>query len=215
MILLADSQLLFPGKHSQAFLAVLGSWLAGKRGIYLGAANGNVQEFFALAEAAVSALGAKLEWQSSAVDTLAPDYDFYLLAGGDVAEGWRYLSQPGVHGALQRAYQAGALFIGVSAGALHLAYVLEAPDPQPRPCLGWMKAVIAVHEESEAWPTKLLWQGTASEHLPLICIPMGGAYIWHHNQGYQSGKGAQYSQDQHHRPSAELLTLTPENIRER
>lgn len=190
LILLADSQLLFAGAYSGGFREFLRQRVNGKRGVYLGASNGDVPEFFELGQTAFAALGATLIFQSMHAETLADDADFYLLAGGDVAQGWRYMSRPAVLAALQRARAKRALFIGISAGAMHLASGFVSPDLPLQSFLGWMEVAVAVHEERDAWPTRRQWQRYAPVSLPLLCIPMGGAFLWQENHGYQAGKGA-------------------------
>lgn len=192
LILLADSQLLFAGAHSSLFLAWLRSEVQGRRGVYLGASNGDVEDFYLMARDAFSALGAPLHWQSMHDTALSPDYDFYVLAGGDVAQGWGYLGDKTVRVALQTARDRGALFLGVSAGAMHLASAYTEGGVQPQCFLGWLDVVVAVHEEHQHWPTRQHWQGTGSTNLPLLCIPMGGGLVWVNGQRYPAGNGVQW-----------------------
>jgi hypothetical protein len=204
-VLLADSQLLFPGKHSTDFLAWLRTRVAGRQGIYIGAANGDEPAYFQLAHDAFSALGAQLRWQkhgshehqSEPRAEAVESADFFVLAGGDVALGWRYLQREEVQAALQQARQKGALFIGVSAGAMHLAHALSVTSPVPASFLGWLSAVVAVHEERDAWPTLQHWKQSACKLMPLVTIPMGGALVVSQGQRWQAGKGCDWhSQDQ-------------------
>lgn len=192
LVLLADSQLLFAGPNSAGFLGWLRAQVAGKRGVYLGASNGDVADYYQMGRDAFSSLGAQLDWQSMHNEALSPDYDFYLLAGGDVAQGWRYLAMPAVNEALHAARDKGALFIGVSAGAMHLAHAFTSPVDDPQMFLGWLDVVVSVHEEQQHWPTRRHWQQKAVPLLPLICVPMGGGLIWLNKQAYAIGKGAQW-----------------------
>ncbi len=199
-VLLADSQLLFPGKHSTDLLAWLRTRVAGRQGIYIGAANADEPAYFQLAQEAFSALGARLHWQRQGPQENQPEShsviiepaDFYVFAGGDVAHGWRYLQRSDVQTSLQQARQKGALFIGVSAGAMHLAHALPVVSHVPVSFLGWLNAVVAVHEERDAWPTLQHWKQSASTLLPLVTIPMGGALVVSHGQRWQAGKGCDW-----------------------
>lgn len=210
LVFLADSQLLFAGPNSVGFHAWLRLHVAGKRGVYLGASNGDVADFYQMGRDAFTSLGGQLDWQSMHESALSPDYDFYLLAGGDVALGWRYLSLPEVNNALQLARDKGALFLGVSAGAMHLAHAFTAPVEEAQTFLDWLTAVVAVHEEHQHWPTLQHWRrclhvqtGQSAQHgkhvrtgqksaLPLLCIPMGGGLLWLNERAYALGKGAQW-----------------------
>lgn len=192
LVLLADSQLLFAGPNSTGFLAWLSAIVTGKRGVYVGASNGDVADYYQMGRDAFSSLGAQLDWQSMRDDALSADYNFYLLAGGDVAQGWRYLGIPAVNNALQAAREKGALFLGVSAGAMHLAHAFTSVVDEPKVFLGWMDVVVAVHEERQHWPTRQHWQKTATALLPLLCIPMGGGLVWQEEQAFAIGKGAHW-----------------------
>ncbi|CBL44950.1 Hypothetical protein HDN1F_13670 [gamma proteobacterium HdN1] len=193
LVLLADSQLLFSSQNSSTLRAFLLAKLRGRCGIYLGAANGDEEDYFLLAKAAFSALGATLQFHRSddgdAKLGLDSSADFYVLAGGDVAQGWRYLSQPQVHSALSSANRRGALFIGVSAGAIHLARMIEFVE-QSRLLhfLGWLPAAIAVHEEREGWPSHRQWSRAYRDVSDLVCIPFGGGVVVVADQLYQTGR---------------------------
>lgn len=188
LILLADSQLLFPGRHSGELLAQLQCWVSGRRGVYIGASNGDIPEYFELAQEALSGVGATLAWQKVAAPAPESLADFYVLAGGDVTQGWRYLQRPPVMQRLQQAKKENALFIGVSAGAMHLAHGFSASHTRPDAYLGWLGAIVAVHEERDHWPTLQHWKHVAAG-LPLITIPMGGALVVSEGEAFQAGKG--------------------------
>lgn len=187
LVLLADSQLLFPGRHSGPLLGQLHRWVAGRRGVYIGASNGDLPEYFEMAVQAFSAVGATLVWQKATDNVPETHADFYVLSGGDVTQGWRYLQHPAVMQALQQACKENAPFIGVSAGAIHLAHGFMGPAS--RTFLGWLGAAVAVHEERDHWPTLQHWKQSAMTDLPLLTIPMGGALVVSDGQAYQAGKG--------------------------
>lgn len=189
LVLLADSQLLFPGRYSGQFLEQIQRWVSGQRGVYIGASNGDVPEFYQLAQEAFSALGATLAWQKAAEPATGNPAEFYVLAGGDVADGWRYLRRPDVLWQLQQAREQNALFIGVSAGAIHLGYGFAGRDDTPDVFLGWLGAAVAAHEERDQWPTLQHWKRTSTVDLPLLTLPMGGALVVSDGHACQAGKG--------------------------
>lgn len=203
LVLLADSQLLFTGPNSAGFLAWLRLNVTGKRGVYVGASNGDVADYYQMGRDAFSSLGAQLDWQSMRDDALSAGYNFYLLAGGEVAQGWRYLGIPAVSKALQAAREKGALFLGVSAGAMHLAHAFISVTHEPKAFLGWLDVLVAVHEERQHWPTRQHWQKTATALLPLLCIPMGGGLVWQDKQAFAIGKGVQW-----YEPNGDVRILT-------
>lgn len=192
VVLLADSQLLFPGVYSQVLLSFFKHRLASTTGVYIGAANNDEPLFYELARDAFAALGACLEWAKQVSLDACDHYAFFVLAGGDVELGWRYLSQRPVAAGLQSAHQRGALFIGVSAGAMHLGHAIEPTLPRLQGFLSWFDGAVAVHEERENWPTRSLWQKHFKDKTALLCVPYGGGAINIEGHWYQTGKGAHY-----------------------
>lgn len=196
LILLADSQLLFARARTAAFRAQLRAQLraavAAKQGVYIGASNGDETAYYELAHAALTAMGATLAWQRAGEPALSPHYDFYLLAGGDVAQGWRYLSQPPVRAALEQAHDQGALMIGVSAGAMHLASALADDRPVCERFLGFHDAAVAVHEEHAHWPTHQRWMRMNDERPALLGIPMGSAVVCTPSGDFGEGQGVRW-----------------------
>lgn len=205
LILLADSQLLFPGRKSAALLRLLKARLSGKRGIYIGAANGNEPVFHELAREAFSAFGASLEMQPGASVSLDTRADFYVLAGGDVELGWKYFSQPEILQSLNDARAQNAVFIGVSAGAMHLSGAVmplcETTKlgeenvhalPELQRYLNWVNLAVAVHEESQNWPTLENWRRNLCHQTALALIPLGGALVVTGNGVWQTGNPVQW-----------------------
>ena len=180
LLLLADSQLLFQPLQ----LPQLRRHFAGRavHAAYVGAANGHQQAFF---ELACAALESQFE-QAVVCDFIREGRDvvqcrpnLVILAGGSVEAGWQFLQQPDVQQWLTPIYQdAGALFVGVSAGAIHLAQGCdpEHPKPVPRHFLNWYPHFVAVHEEQQGWPSREIWeQGGSQGHF--VGIPLGGG-LW-------------------------------------
>lgn len=179
LFLLADSQLLFRGAHGPSILERARHHLPrSARCAYLGAANGDDPVFFELFQAAVE--GAEMvadpgdarmvesrfrdedrEWLEGA--------DLVVLAGGDVERGWRLFEQAGVPALLQARYAAGAVLLGVSAGAVHL---------------GWghlhlVPALVGAHEEADDWADLRRRMAASREGVRGLGVPTGGGLIYH------------------------------------
>ena len=108
--------------------------------------------------------------------------DFYVLAGGDVELGWKIFSQPEILQSLNDARAQNAVFHrGVSAGAMHLSGAVmplcETTKlgeenvhalPELQRYLNWVNLAVAVHEESQNWPTLEMGEETCviKQHLP-------------------------------------------------
>ena len=195
MALLADSQLLFGGKKGEALsqwvmekVAVrrvddaLGIFEPSKKAVYIGAANGNAIEFYQMATDICRQWGidsvVHAENAQQLVDLNVEGIAVVILAGGDVALGWAFLSQPSVRGWLNHYTQANGLIIGISAGAIHLASTYSK-EHDSRVCfLEYCPVNIAAHEELEEWPTIRLWQQSVDDAQPLfIGLPLGGGML--------------------------------------
>ncbi len=195
LLLLADSQLLFRPEQLPQLVQRFASRPAGSvTAAYIGAANGHQPEFFALACSALETLlGTAVPCHCiRSVQDLPPQpVEVLVLAGGSVQAGWEFLRQPAVHDWLQRCHaQTGAVIIGVSAGAIHLAsgYDPEMSPPQPQTCLGWAPLFVAAHEERDGWPSQRIWQ--AGDLALDFCGLLLGGGVWI-EQGVQLpvGKG--------------------------
>ncbi|PCJ47581.1 MAG: hypothetical protein COA99_00805 [Moraxellaceae bacterium] len=195
MALLADSQLLLsPGKGD-----MLRAWMnkhldqrclsnRPKRAVYIGASNGDLPEFYQMAIEICAAWNINQVIHVQCVADLVAlhpqDVDVVLLAGGDVTLGWSFLSQLPIKQWLNDYSADNGVFVGVSAGAIHLsnAYISEHSVA----FLGYHAACIVAHEEREGWPTARAWQAWASREpqqvkkqgqLPLIGLPFGGGLL--------------------------------------
>lgn len=130
ILLLADSQLLFwHGGEGDLFLRRVRGWIDAERPLaaYLGASNGDRPEFFELFRAAMEGIGIT-DCRHIPAEPSPADLDFLaeahlvLLAGGDVERGWRALKTQGLESLLIQRYYAGAVLIGLSAGAVQLGH---------------------------------------------------------------------------------------------
>lgn len=177
-ILLADSRPLF---HSDLLLSILRRQITRQRltrGVYIGAANHDEPEFYRLACGAFIRYGLSdhqhlHSGEESALNTVT-DPALIILAGGSMEPGWDYLSQTAVRHWLDRQRQAGAVFIGISAGALHLSSGLNG-DGEWQTYLGWTPLAVAVHEEAEQWPSITTLQHAGAGRI--AAIPFGEGIV--------------------------------------
>ncbi|RLT96189.1 MULTISPECIES: hypothetical protein [unclassified Ketobacter] len=185
MLLLADSQLLFrTGSAPELLQTVRQRFTTGVDAAYIGAANGNDRAFYQLACAGLDALTGhhnNTRLVAEVSDLPPSPSPLVMLAGGSVARGWAFLSEPRVRHWLHCCHRlTGSLIIGVSAGAIHLANGLdpEQPDRGRQTFLNWLPYDIAVHEEQQHWPSLT--------GFPALGIPFGGG-IW-----VETGSGQPY-----------------------
>ena len=147
LYLLADSQPLFAGAGGPSILERASPALsAAPRAAYLGAANGDEAVFYDLFSAAMDGAGiedrAMVHSRYDEADRARlAAADLVVLAGGDVERGWRIFMQSGIREALLARYAAGAVLLGVSAGAVHLGWGY----------LGLVPAHVGAHEEGDRW----------------------------------------------------------------
>ncbi|HVK99562.1 MAG TPA: hypothetical protein VM553_07120 [Dongiaceae bacterium] len=203
LLLLADSQLLF----RPAQLPQLLQRARPRSAAYIGAANGHQPEFFELAQAALATLYGTLYGQPVPCHFIrnqhelpAQPSDLVIMAGGSVTAGWEFLQQPWLQRWLNACRaEADAVFIGVSAGAIHLASGCdpERPSPRAQTYLGWAPLFIAAHEETQQWPSRQCWQtarqapdstGQDFTRLAFAGLPMGAGLWWEAGIGQSMGK---------------------------
>src|SRR4051794_27912135 len=127
LYLLADSQLLFLKQDDRLVLESALDTLpaAQPTAVYLGASNGDLPEYYDLFQAAMEGLGIRacrmIPSAPTADDRAALDHaDLIVLGGGDVARGWQVFQETGLHTSIRERYDAGAILVGVSAGAVQL-----------------------------------------------------------------------------------------------
>lgn len=109
--------------------------------------------------------------------------DLVLLAGGDPAAAWRIFERTGIETAVRARRDAGAVLVGVSAGAVLLGWLaaaggVEAGEP-PLVTFRFVPGVVGAHEEAADWAPlrRLLRRGGLS--LPGYGIPTGGGLVVH------------------------------------
>lgn len=184
--LFADSQLLFWLHGPQAVMPSIRQQLpaSGAKAAYIGASNGDLPEYFALFQAAMANIGihdcraipAKLrEHDANYVAQAA----LILLAGGDVARGWQAMQSNGLATLIPQCHEAGALLIGISAGAVQLGrYGVDEHGGERFPTFGLVPYLIDVHDEKQGWQRLR----DALQQVPECCggigIPSGAGVRW-------------------------------------
>jgi hypothetical protein len=203
IFLLADSQLLFwRDEEGKRFLdraralidgdtdADTDADAAGRapKAAYVGASNGDLPEFYELFLAAMAEIGIRdcrqIPSRPDAEDlAFLATADLILLAGGDVRRGWTVFEETGLKDKLVERYYAGAILVGVSAGAVQLGLKgwSEAPsadNPEIFDTLRLVPFVIDVHDEG-SWTGLLRAVPRAGEHARGFGIPTGGGALYH------------------------------------
>jgi Peptidase family S51 len=189
IFLLADSQLLFwRDEEGRRFLdrarALIDADEPGRppKAAYLGASNGDAPEFYELFLGAMAEIGIRdcrhVPARPSPEDlAFLEESDLILLAGGDVRRGWTAFAETGVKDKLAERYYAGALLIGISAGALQLG--LKGWDEEDLfDTLRLVPFVVDVHGEPD-WPGLHRVLPRAGEHARGFGIPSGGGALYH------------------------------------
>jgi cyanophycinase-like exopeptidase len=190
LYLLADSQLLFSTRRGRPLLeSALDGLPPATRlsAAYIGASNGDRQEFYEIFEAAMDAIG--LTDRRMVHSSFGPADRAFLghaqlivLAGGDVRLGWRTFEKTGMGDAILARYAQGAVLVGISAGAVQLGRcgMVESPKSQTPELLDVFKLVpmiIDAHDEPAGWArlsrTIESLKGAANG----VGIPSGGGII--------------------------------------
>jgi cyanophycinase-like exopeptidase len=154
---------------------------------YLGASNGDIHEFYDLFVAAMEGIGIDdcrmIPSMPSAEDEVyLSQAHVILLAGGDPWRGWTIFKENGFIERLIERYYAGAVLIGISAGAMQLGLKGWSEHPQlPGTMFDTLKLVpyvIDAHQEP-TWQHLRQAVRELGEGVRGIGIPMGGGVIFH------------------------------------
>ena len=189
--LFADSQLLFWSEDGVPFLQRIRDDLDkdNPKAAYIGASNGDQVEFFSIFEAAMESIGITdcrmifADYQSEDRDFLK-EADIILLAGGDVAMGWRAFEQTGMGQDIIQKYYGSATLIGISAGAVQLGLKgWSAEEPEDEDDLfdtfKLIPFVLDAHDEAGQWQ-RLRWLvSNTDEYVKGMGLPTGGGIIYH------------------------------------
>ena len=192
--LLADSQPLF--WRGGAFLT--GLCQAGgnmKPNVaYIGASNGDSAEAYGIFEAAFEQVETASTHRVHAAfreedRRFLESADVIVLAGGDVETGWKVLTATGMRELIEKRYHAGAVLVGVSAGAVQFGKYASVPDANGGQKLletfGLIDFIVDAHDEKRDWQalaaTIQLLEGTARG----LGIPHGAALIAHADGSFE------------------------------
>ena len=190
IFLLADSQLLFLEQDGELFLERARRLLepASPRAAYVGASNGDAPEFYELFVGAMDGIGVD-DCRMIPSEPSAEDLDFLdqadliLLAGGDVERGFSTFEKNGLKPKIGERYQAGALLIGISAGAVQIGLRgcrEGAPDEEIDffDTFGLIPFLIDAHQEPE-WERLTRMTLEVGGYIQGLGIPSGGGAIVH------------------------------------
>lgn len=189
ILLLADSQILFWRRDGELFLERIRALLKGDppRAAYVGASNQDLPEFYRLFEGAMEGAGIEhtrmipSQPSDEDLDFLAAA-DLILLAGGDARRGWQTMQDNGLTQKVVERYYAGALLVGVSAGAVQLGlYGLKENEGRPVGSFETFKLVpylIDVHDEPE-WTRMHVALPKIKQAVRGLGIPSGGGALVH------------------------------------
>ncbi len=193
--LFSDSQLLFWRDGERLFLERLRDLLIEDldpaessprpfKAAYFGAANGDAPEFYELFLAAMDGIGIRDCRHIPArlgSDDLAfiEQANLLLFAGGDVRRGWDAFDANDLGAKIFARYYAGALLVGISAGAIQLGLKgLDEGSDRMFDTFRVVPFVIDAHAEPD-WPTLHRVVPRAGEHVKGIGIPTGGGLVYH------------------------------------
>jgi Cyanophycinase and related exopeptidases len=189
--LLADSQLLF-WRDSDGTLLLDSSKTGVKtesaNASYLGASNGDDPAYYSIFEAAMEILGVTRRrmipssFSGDDAEFLA-NSEIILLAGGDAVSGWQTFTSNGAREAVMARYIEGALFIGVSAGALQLG-LCAYPDGDFSgedlvETFKFVPLIIGAHDEKREWESLKKAVYLTGDGAQGVGIPAGGGAIYH------------------------------------
>ena len=189
--LLADSQLLFWSEDGALFLQRIRDDIdkENPKAAYIGASNGDQPEFFSIFEAAMESIGITdcrmifSDYQSEDRDFLN-EADIILLAGGDVAMGWRAFEQTGMGQDIIQRYYGSATLIGISAGAVHLGlkgWSGEMPEDEDDlfDTFKLIPFVLDAHDEANQWQRLRKLVSVSDEYIKGMGLPTGGGLVYH------------------------------------
>lgn len=191
LYLFADSQLLFWRRHGRLLLqdALESQAADAPSAAYIGASNGDRQEFYEIFAGAMQAAGItdrrRIYSSFSAKDRASLETaQLIVLSGGEVQDGWETFERTGMKDVILDRYAQGAILVGISAGAVQLGRqaIAETAGSFPRylvDMLNLVGAIVDVHDERNDWSRLSsiihLLEGAATG----LGIPSGGGVVVH------------------------------------
>ncbi len=188
--LLADSQLLFWHQEGRPFLSRIKEDIEKEKpkAAYIGASNSDQPEFFSIFEGAMQLIGIEdcrmiySDYQDED-RTFLKGADIILLAGGDVAQGWRAIDQTGMGQDIIQKYYDNTVLIGVSAGAVQLGLKgWESDEPDEDDLFDTFKLipfVVDAHDEAAGWERLKTVVSLSDSYTRGLGLPSGGGLIYH------------------------------------
>ena len=189
LFLLADSRPLFRNGGDRVLSALQESLQVSARNVtraaYIGASNGDAPRFYELFVAAMDGIDLhdsrmiRAEFDSDD-QAFLEGADLVLLAGGDTDDGWKIMRDTGMDAVITKQYYAGAVIVGVSAGAVQLGMGWSARDDAG--AAGGLKLLpyyVDVHDERQDWSRLRTLVAAREEYAKGFGIPSGGAMIYH------------------------------------
>jgi peptidase E len=188
VFLVADSRLLFSTDHARPISQRIRDAVEREQptAAYIGASNGDDPAFFGVFEAAMDLVGAgdrrivRADFARDDVSFLE-SADIILLAGGDPALGWRAMEMGGVVQSIRDRYRAGAVLIGVSAGAVLLGEKGWRAGDDGRfelfDAFRLIPTIIDAHDEARGWDR--LKRAVAASGRSGIGLPFGSGLVCH------------------------------------
>jgi cyanophycinase len=192
LYLFADSQLLFwkpRGKPLLEGIAAASPADSPPAAAYIGASNGDREEFYSIFEAAMDIVGiSERRMIRAAFDSddraFLARAQLILLAGGDVRLGWTTFETTGMKEMILERYVQGATLVGISAGAVQLGRQTvfnteESASLELIDVFNLVPALIDVHDEQHEWArlsrTIHMLEGAVTG----LGIPTGGGIVAH------------------------------------
>ena len=154
---------------------------------YVGASNGDDAAFYSIFKGAmdVAALAdrrmIRASWSSDDRRWLESE-ELILLAGGDVARGWRVFHESGMGDAIVARYRAGAVLVGTSAGAVQLGqrgWDGSSSDPALIDTFSLVPYLVDVHDEQDGWTRLRSAVQRTGDGCHGLGIPRGGGLVYH------------------------------------
>ncbi|MGI8548565.1 MAG: Type 1 glutamine amidotransferase-like domain-containing protein [Gemmatimonadaceae bacterium] len=193
--LLADSQTLFPSQDAHSFAEDARSLLEGRdpSAAYIGAANGDDPAFYGIFGAAMDVAGISerrmIPSTCSGEDArFLASADVIVVAGGDVRLGAEVLASSGMGQAIVDRHVAGAVIVGVSAGAVLLGQpgwiedsrsddgTVSAEQVNALSLVPWM---IDAHDEAGGWSRLQRRVRQVEPYARGLGLPSGGGLVVH------------------------------------
>lgn len=188
--LLADSQLLFWKMGSNRFLeSIVLRCRSSPIAAYLGASNRDDPQYYRIFQEAMGSLNVRDCRMIKAVFSkedraFLERANIFLLAGGDIELGWKAFQSMSLEKSLPFKYEAGAILLGLSAGAVQLGQKgwrdsPPAGEQEEFETFQLAPFIVGAHEETSGWSTLRRILSLQSGCAKAIGIRTGGGLIYH------------------------------------